>query len=208
MVWFQIFQDGPEFETRRRKRTFTPPNLSLKDLHNAIPRHLFERSTLKSSFYVVTHILLTALLHVSAKRIPTTLEQLAATSNHPVIVQCLLKPAIWMFFWGWQGMFFAGIWCLGHEAGHDALSPKRWVNSLFGLSLHTFVLTPYYSWRATHRSHHKSTNNLERDETYIPPTRKSLKLPDGRVAVRMDYADILEETPAFTLFKLFIRQFL
>lgn len=207
MVWFQIFQDGPEFETRRRKRTFTPPNLSLKDLHNAIPRHLFERSTLKSSFYVVTHILLTALLHVSAKRIPTTLEQLAATSNHPVIVQCLLKPAIWMFFWGWQGMFFAGIWCLGHEAGHDALSPKRWVNSLFGLSLHTFVLTPYYSWRATHRSHHKSTNNLERDETYIPPTRKSLKLPDGRVAVRMDYADILEETPAFTLFKLFIRQF-
>lgn len=54
----------------------------------------------------------------------------------------------------------------------------------------------------------KATNNLERDETYIPPTRKDLKLPDGRVAVRMDYVQALEDTPAYTLFKLFVRQFL
>ncbi|KAK7449308.1 hypothetical protein VKT23_013451 [Stygiomarasmius scandens] len=74
--------------------------------------------------------------------------------------------------------------------------------------LHTFVLTPFYAWRTTHRSHHKATNNMERDETYMPPTRKDFKLPDGRVAVRMDYREILEETPAFTLFKLFVRQFL
>ena len=54
----------------------------------------------------------------------------------------------------------------------------------------------------------KSTNNLERDETYIPPTRKDFKLPDGKIAVKMDYAEVLEETPAFTLFKMFVRQFL
>ena len=54
----------------------------------------------------------------------------------------------------------------------------------------------------------KSTNNLDRDETYVPPTRTDFKLPDGKVAVKMDYVKILEETPAFTLFKLFIRQFL
>jgi hypothetical protein len=54
----------------------------------------------------------------------------------------------------------------------------------------------------------KSTNNLERDETYIPPTRKDFKLPDGNIAVRMDYTEVLEETPAFTLFKMFVRQFL
>ena len=54
----------------------------------------------------------------------------------------------------------------------------------------------------------KSTNNLERDETYIPPTRKDFKLPDGKIAVRMDYTEVLEETPAFTLFKMFVRQFL
>lgn len=49
---------------------------------------------------------------------------------------------------------------------------------------------------------------MEREEIYHPATRKSLKLTDGRVAVRMDYAEMLEETPAFTLFKLFVRQFL
>ena len=57
-------------------------------------------------------------------------------------------------------------------------------------------------------SRQKSTNNLERDETYIPPTRKDFKLPDGKIAVRMDYTEVLEETPAFTLFKMFVRQFL
>ena len=62
--------------------------------------------------------------------------------------------------------------------------------------------------RAHKLSRQKSTNSLERDETYIPPTRKDFKLPDGKIAVRMDYTEVLEETPAFTLFKMFVRQFL
>ncbi len=49
---------------------------------------------------------------------------------------------------------------------------------------------------------------MDRDETYLPPTRKDFKLPDGKVAVRMDYVEILAETPAFTIFKLVVRQFL
>jgi hypothetical protein len=49
---------------------------------------------------------------------------------------------------------------------------------------------------------------MDRDETYMPPTRKAFKLPDAKVAVQMDYHEILEETPAFTLFKLVIRQIL
>lgn len=116
--------------------------------------------------------------------------------------------------------------CPREQAGHEALSQYPWVNAVIGIVLHTFVLTPFYAWRATHRIHHvyrylpysilsgshywpqKSTNNLERDVTYIPPTRNDFKLPDGKVAVRMDYAEVFEETPAYTLFKLFVRQFL
>ena len=49
---------------------------------------------------------------------------------------------------------------------------------------------------------------MENDETYHPQTRADLKLPNGRVAVKMDYTEVLEDTPAFTLFKLFVRQFL
>ena len=125
---------------------------------------------------------------------------------------------------------FHNLQCLtdpANQAGHNALSSSRLINDFIGITLHTFVLTPYYAWRVTHSTHHvwfsfekqsipsshekpwqKSTNNLERDETYIPPTRKDLKLPDGKIAVKMDYTEVLEETPAFTLFKMFVRQFL
>ncbi|XP_006455479.1 hypothetical protein AGABI2DRAFT_209944 [Agaricus bisporus var. bisporus H97] len=206
MVWFQVFKDGPEYEARKRRKAFSPPNVSLKRLHDAVPHHLLEKSTLKSIYYIVVHVSITVFLYLSARRISPVLDTLAEVTAYPLVVNCLIRPLAWLFFWAWQGMFFAGLWTLG--AGHDALSPKHWVNAVIGMTLHTFVLTPFYSWRATHRSHHKATNNLERDETFIPVTRRSLKLPDGRVAVRMDYAKILEETPAFTLFKLSIRQFL
>ncbi|KAF8880792.1 fatty acid desaturase-domain-containing protein [Infundibulicybe gibba] len=212
MIWFQLFQDGPEYEARKKKGIFTPPNLTMKDLHNAVPRHLFERSTAKSLFYICRHLAFTFTFYYLATQINYIVGLVAGDSLRATATRHFLSVSLWVAYWGWQGIAFAGIWCLGHEAchnyaGHDALSPYPSVNAIIGLVLHSSVLTPYYAWRATHRAHHKSTNNLERDETYIPPTRKDFKLPDGRVAVRMDYAEILEETPAFTLFKMFVRQF-
>lgn len=205
MPWYQIFQDGPEYEARRKQRTFVPPNISLKAVHAAVPPHLFERSTVKSLFYIIRHAVVTYGIYCCGIKLDSlSFEQ----GLVPPFAGTVVRPFLWLFYWGWQGMSFAGIWALGHEAGHDALSPYPIANTILGMILHTFVLTPYFAWRATHRAHHKATNNLERDETYIPPTRKDLKLPDGRVAVRMDYAHVLEETPAYTLFKLFVRQFL
>ena len=115
MIWFQIFQDGPEFEARVNRKTFAPPELSLKELRSAIPRHLFERSTFKSGLYISIHVFLTVLLHVSAERIPIILDQLSKTCNHPKVIQNLVQPILWVLYWGWQGMFFAGIWCLGQS---------------------------------------------------------------------------------------------
>ena len=57
-------------------------------------------------------------------------------------------------------------------------------------------------------SRQKGTNSLERDETYHPVTRKDLNLPDADHATQMDYMEIIEETPLYTLFKMVIRQFL
>ena len=54
----------------------------------------------------------------------------------------------------------------------------------------------------------KGTNHLGRDETYHPFTRTDLKLPDAAHATKIDYKELIEETPAFTLFKMVIRQFL
>ncbi|EIM90378.1 uncharacterized protein STEHIDRAFT_93328 [Stereum hirsutum FP-91666 SS1] len=124
------------------------------------------------------------------------------------MVKTMVAGLGWCAYWWWQGIAFAGIWCLAHEAGHDALSPYGWVNTAIGIVLHTTVLVPYFSWKITHRTHHKFTNNLERDETHIPFTRRDLVLPVERIAVRTDYKHIVEETPVYTLCRLIMRQFL
>ncbi|KAH9915198.1 fatty acid desaturase-domain-containing protein [Fomitopsis serialis] len=86
------------------------------------------------------------------------------------------------------------------------------------MGLHTSVLTPYWAWRATHRSHHKGTNNLHRDETYHPQTREEFNLPPegwlcaegwrAEKARAIDYHEMVEETPLYTLRKMVLRQFL
>ncbi|KAI4522092.1 hypothetical protein K525DRAFT_199621 [Schizophyllum commune Loenen D] len=203
MLWYQIFRDGPEYEKRVAQGTFTPPNFTPKQLYDAIPPHLFRRSTTRSTIYILRHLAVTALFYCLASRIDLFVD--ALTTN--VHAARALRATFWLAYWGWQGLAFTGIWVLGHEAGHDSFSSYPWFNAVVGMALHTFVLTPFYAWRATHRSHHKHTNSIENDETYHPQTRADLKLPDGRVAVKMDYTEVLEDTPAFTLFKLFVRQF-
>ncbi|CAK5276991.1 unnamed protein product [Mycena citricolor] len=172
-----------------------PASLTPASIRRAIPPHLFLRSTLKSIAYIVRHVLIGVLFYALASRIP-------------VGWSLSVRVMLWTMYGAWQGFVFAGIWCLGHEAGHDALSPHRLVNTVLGLSLHTFVLTPYFAWRATHRAHHKGTNHLDRDETYLPPYRGDLGLPPASTARLEDYTDVLDDTPAYTLFKLVVRQFL
>ncbi|KDQ54117.1 hypothetical protein JAAARDRAFT_182511 [Jaapia argillacea MUCL 33604] len=206
MLWYQRFQDGPEYEARQ-KQPFAPSNLSLKDIHAVVPKSLFKKNTLISLLYIVRHLGLSISFYILAIRIDSWLWFLRE-NGYGALPRLVTWTVMWGSYWFWQSISLTGIWCLGHEAGHDALSPYPIVNALLGLVLHTSVLVPYYAWRITHRTHHKSTNNLERDETYIPPTRADFKLPDGKIAVKMDYKDVLEETPGFTLFKLVMRQFL
>ncbi|OCH90799.1 hypothetical protein OBBRIDRAFT_792897 [Obba rivulosa] len=200
--------DGPEYEARKRRAIFEPPVLSIKEVHAAVPRHLFEKSTWKSLFYVGRHLALSIAFYVFATRIDDLTRSFCAFCGCADQARALVSFALWINYWFWQSVSFTGFWTLGHECGHDALSPVGWMNHALGMVLHTFVLTPYFAWRITHRSHHKGTNHLERDETYHPVTRKDLKLPDENVATSMDYKEMIEETPAFTLFKMVIRQFL
>ena len=30
------------------------------------------------------------------------------------------------------------------------------------------LLVPYWAWRSTHRTHHKASASVERDENYVP----------------------------------------
>lgn len=73
--------------------------------------------------------------------------------------------------------------------------------------LHTAIVVFQLSWLGL-TFWQKFTNNLERDETHIPFTRRDLVLPVERIALQTDYKHIVEETPVYTLCRLIVRQFL
>ncbi|KAL4251337.1 Fatty acid desaturase [Abortiporus biennis] len=199
---------SPEYHERLARSDFTPPAISIKDVHAAVPRRLFERNTWKGLLCFSRQLAMTAIFFLFATRIDNVVRSLGTRYALGAPVRDLVSWALWIVYWFWQSVSFTGLWTFGHECGHDSLSPHGWINSMMGITVHTFVLTPYYAWRITHRKHHKGTNHLDRDETYHPFTRTDLKLPPEGVATRMDYKEIIEETPAFTIFKLVIRQFL
>lgn len=67
--------------------------------------------------------------------------------------------------WSILCAFFLTYFC-NPQCGHDALSPISWVNAVIGIGLHTFVLTPYYAWRITHRNHHVRASSYRLIGTY------------------------------------------
>ena len=113
MLWFQIFQDGPEYEARKRRGTFTPPNLSLKQLHDAIPRHLHQKSTLKSLAYILRHVAFTCGFYYLATLINISVPSHCGENAFAMLLKYFFRSSLWILYWGWQGITFAGIWCLG-----------------------------------------------------------------------------------------------
>ncbi|KAF8635720.1 hypothetical protein AX15_000338 [Amanita polypyramis BW_CC] len=110
MPWYQIFHDGPEYEARRKRGIFVPPNVTLKAMHDAVPVHLFERSTAKSLYYIVRHIGVMYAIYYCGSKIDT----LPVGKEYvPPPLGGYVRTLLWVFYWGWQGMSFAGIWALG-----------------------------------------------------------------------------------------------
>lgn len=109
MTWFQVFQDGPEYEARKHKGTFTPPDISLKEIRAVVPPELFERSTIKSLYYIVRHLAFTFGFYYIA----TQIGSVARFMTDVPITQQVIRGVLWIIYWGWQGVAFAGIWCLG-----------------------------------------------------------------------------------------------
>ncbi|KAF8192985.1 fatty acid desaturase-domain-containing protein [Pholiota molesta] len=199
------FRNGPEYEARL-KRPFAPPTVSLKEIHDAVPKHLLKKNEPRAALYIVRDIVFTLFLYKFA----TSITPWAATDFGGYVTgnpqKTAVKTALWLSYWWVQGMVNAGIFCLGHDAGHTSMFENNVVNNIVGFFLHTWLLIPYYSWRATHHAHHKATASMERDENYVPYTRSQFKLADEKTVKKADYEELFEETPIYTAYRLFIMQ--
>lgn len=47
---------------------------------------------------------------------------------------------------------------------------------------------------------------MERDENYVPYTRSEYNLPEEKKATKADYAEVFEDTPLYTMIRMFIMQ--
>jgi fatty acid desaturase len=95
---------------------------------------------------------------------------------------------------------------LGHEAGHSAFSPSDVVNNTAGFLYHSFLLTPYFAWRSSHRRHHTYANNQAKDYHYVPPTREEYMESFTNRLQKID--DVAEDSPIYTLGRILVQQVL
>ncbi len=108
-----LVRDGPEYEQRKKRPQFVPPSVSIKDVHAAVPRHLFERSTAKGLFYVGRTVALSVLFYKFATRIDHFSWATAAAFGLGPAGRSLVSWTFWILYWFWQSVALAGFWTLG-----------------------------------------------------------------------------------------------
>ncbi|KAH8900946.1 oleate delta-12 desaturase [Thozetella sp. PMI_491] len=166
---------------------FEIPDFTIKDIRDAIPKHCYERSALRSMSYVIRDMICLAvtfyLFHnfVTPETVPST----------------PLRVALWGLYTVLQGLFGTGLWVLAHECGHGAFSASSTINNTVGLVLHSALLVPYFSWQMSHSAHHKATGNMERDMVFVPRTRQEQANRIGKMVHEL--SELTEETPIYTL---------
>ncbi|XP_060171479.1 delta(12)-fatty-acid desaturase FAD2-like [Lycium barbarum] len=142
--------------------TFSKPPFTIGDIKKAFPPHCFHRSLVRSFSYLVQDLILVSIFYYTA-------------NTYFYVLPSPYHYLGWPIYWVAQGCVFTGIWMIGHECGHQAFSDYQWLNDTVGLILHSALLTPYFSWKYTHRRHHSNTSSLEHDEVYVPRLKSELR---------------------------------
>jgi omega-6 fatty acid desaturase / acyl-lipid omega-6 desaturase (Delta-12 desaturase) len=137
------------------------PPFSVAELRQCVPPHLFERSLVKSSAYLLRDVAMIGLLG------------LAATSLFDA--PWWLQGVLWPVYFYLQGAVFCGVWIIAHECGHQSFSGSKAINDAVGLVLHSALLVPYHPWRISHSAHHKHTNHADLDQAFVPKARSQVR---------------------------------
>ncbi|KAK4100444.1 delta-12 acyl-CoA desaturase [Parathielavia hyrcaniae] len=173
---------------------FKVPDFTIKDIRDAIPKHCFERSYVRSLGYVARDMVLLATTFFLWNKFVTP----EYVPSQP------LRVVLWGVYTFLQGLFGTGLWVLAHECGHGAFSPSQKVNNFVGWVLHSALLVPYFSWQISHGKHHKATGHMERDMVFVPRTREQQATRLGRLV--HEISELTEETPIYTFIHLLGQQ--
>jgi omega-6 fatty acid desaturase (delta-12 desaturase) len=109
-----------------------------------MPKHLFEKSTLRGILFVIRDVAYALLLFELAGRIDSVVQD-ALTWGLRAPTAYALQLVLWLAYWFFQSVVFAGCWVLAHEAGHGTIASAAWINDLVGFTLHTVQFLPHKS---------------------------------------------------------------
>ena len=135
---------------------------SIIEIKRVIPKHCFKSNLCKSFYYVVKDFAIIAVLYGI----------LLIAIKQPYIS---LRYAYYPLYWFLQGTMFWSLFVIGHDCGHSSFSNYSLINDTVGTLLHSFILVPFYPWKLSHRSHHKNTGNIDKDEIFFPIRQKDYK---------------------------------
>ncbi|PFH48438.1 hypothetical protein AMATHDRAFT_65423 [Amanita thiersii Skay4041] len=188
--------------------TFTPMKWSIKEIREAIPPRLFVRDTRRGLLQLARDLVMAAITWKGAMVGEAFFQSEAVRQAWTPLGAEAARWSMWLAYWWFQGLIFTGVWVIGHECGHGAFSDHKIVNDVIGFITHTALWTPYFSWRISHHRHHSNHASMERDEVYVPKTREDLNIPDEKPGEKIDYDELLGDTPIYTLYMLLRQQFL
>jgi len=186
---------------------YTPMPWSLKEIRAAIPPQFFVRDTRRGLLYLARDILLATAAWSLATKIDPIFKQTVMRESLTTLGAEAARWAAWGVYWWFQGLIFTGIWVIGHECGHGAYSDHKIVNDVVGFITHSFLWTPYFSWKISHHRHHSNHASMERDEVYVPKTREDLGIPN-KPNDQINWEEIFGDTPIYTLYMLIRQQVL
>ncbi|OQS05929.1 omega-3 fatty acid desaturase, endoplasmic reticulum [Thraustotheca clavata] len=132
---------------------------TLTELKHSIPNECFESNLGLSLYYTVR-----AIFNASA----SVALVYAARSTPFIADSTVLNALVCALYIYVQGVIFWGFFTVGHDCGHSSFSRYHSINFIVGCIMHSAILTPFESWRITHRHHHKNTGNVDKDEIFYP----------------------------------------
>lgn len=179
----ELIQAGYKYiEGTPLPQPISKPKFTLSDLKAAVPSHCFERSLVKSFGHLALNLLILGSLCYGAYFL---------FEKHSLPLWLTIPG--YMAFWTIQGAYMMGLWVLGHECGHQAFSEIPVVNDIVGLTIHSALFTPYFSWQITHRRHHSNNGSCENDEVWVPASYSHAK---------EHWPEFLEDSPMLSLVNL------
>ena len=164
---------------------------TLRDLKAAVPAEYFEASVATSCYYIAKDLVQFAVTAYVASFLLGCFPGQDAPST-------LIRAVIWLAHAFCQGTTGFGLWVIAHECGHQAyFGNRKKLNNAVGLVLHSCMLVPFHSWRITHGTHHRYTNNIRKDTAFPPQVKEMMVMPQW-----------YEISPLFEFLHLLVYQFL